>query len=45
VPNDREHLAELILDPWGVKAGNPMPPTRIPDEDLEPLLDYLEGLE
>jgi cytochrome c oxidase subunit II len=45
VPNDRQHLAELILDPWGVKAGNPMPPTRIPDEDLEPLLDYLEGLE
>jgi cytochrome c oxidase subunit II len=45
VPNDREHLAELILDPWGIKAGNPMPPTAIPDEDLEPLLDYLEGLE
>ena len=45
VPNDREHLAELILDPWGLKPGNPMPPTAIPDEDLEPLLDYLEELE
>jgi cytochrome c oxidase subunit II len=45
VPNDRDHLAELILDPWGVKAGNPMPPTAIPDDDLEVLLDYLEGLE
>jgi cytochrome c oxidase subunit II len=45
VPNDREHLAELIVDPWGVKTGNPMPPTNIPDDDLEVLLDYLEGLE
>jgi cytochrome c oxidase subunit II len=45
VPNDRDHLAELIVDPWGVKAGNPMPPTNIPDDDLEVLLDYLEGLE
>jgi cytochrome c oxidase subunit II len=45
VPNDREHLAELILDPWVVKAGNPMPPTEVPEEDLEALLDYLEGLE
>ena len=45
VPNDREHLAELILDPWGVKAGNPMPPTDVPEDDLEALLDYLEGLE
>jgi cytochrome c oxidase subunit II len=45
VPNDREHLRELIIDPWGVKAGNPMPPTNIADDDLEALLDYLEGLE
>ena len=45
VPNDREHLAELILEPWSVKAGNPMPPTQVPDDDLDALLDYLEGLE
>ena len=45
VPNDREHLAELILDPWSVKAGNPMPPTDVAEDDLEALLDYLEGLE
>ncbi len=45
VPNDRAHLEELIVDPWGLKAGNPMPPTRIEGDDLERLLDYLEGLE
>lgn len=44
-PNDREHLAELIVEPWTLKAGNPMPPTAIEGEDLERLLDYLEGLE
>jgi cytochrome c oxidase subunit II len=45
VPNDREHLEELIVDPWGVKPGNPMPPTALEPEELEPLLDYLMGLE
>jgi cytochrome c oxidase subunit II len=45
VPNDRAHLEELIVDPWGLKAGNPMPPTAIEGEDLDRLLDYLEGLE
>jgi cytochrome c oxidase subunit II len=45
VPNDREHLERLIVDPWGLKPGNPMPPTAIEGDDLEALLDYLEGLE
>jgi cytochrome c oxidase subunit II len=44
-PNDREHLTELIVEPWSLKPGNPMPPTAIEGEDLERLLDYLEGLE
>lgn len=45
VPNTRDNLERLILDPWGVKPGNPMPPTELRDDDLEALLDYLEGLE
>ncbi|MFA9432988.1 cytochrome c oxidase subunit II [Egicoccus sp. AB-alg2] len=42
VPNTREQLGRLIVDPWGVKPGNPMPPTVLSDEELEALLDYLE---
>jgi cytochrome c oxidase subunit II len=45
VPNDREHLEELIVDPWGLKPGNRMPPTALTPDELEPLLDYLMGLE
>jgi cytochrome c oxidase subunit 2 len=45
VPNTRENLARLIVDPWGLKPGNPMPPTILSDDELEALLDYLEGLE
>jgi cytochrome c oxidase subunit II len=45
VPNDREHLERLILDPFAVKPGIPMPPTRLEPEELDPLLDYLESLE
>ena len=45
VPNDREHLEELIVDPWTVKPGIRMPPTHLDPDELEALLDYLEGLE
>lgn len=45
VPNTRANLAALIVDPWGLKPGNPMPPTELSDGELEALLDYLEGLE
>lgn len=44
VPNTREHLAELLVDPWGLKPGNPMPPTELEDAELEALLDYLQDL-
>jgi cytochrome c oxidase subunit 2 len=45
VPNTRDNLERLIVDPWGIKPGNPMPPTVLDDDDLEALLDYLEILE
>ncbi|MTV24000.1 cytochrome c oxidase subunit II [Nitriliruptoraceae bacterium ZYF776] len=44
VPNTRENLAELIVDPWGLKPGNPMPPTELTEDELDALLDYLETL-
>jgi cytochrome c oxidase subunit II len=44
VPNSRDELGRLIVDPWGVKPGNPMPPTALTDEELAALLDYLETL-
>ena len=43
--NDRDDLVDWIVDPQGVKPGNPMPPTTLDDEDLSDLLAYLEGLE
>ena len=45
VPNTRQNLADLIVEPWRVKPGNPMPPTVLDDDDLDALLDYLESLE
>jgi cytochrome c oxidase subunit II len=45
VPNTRENLERLIVDPWGLKPGNPMPPAVLDDDELEALLDYLEALE
>jgi cytochrome c oxidase subunit II len=45
VPNTRENLSRLIVDPWGLKPGNPMPPTVIGDDELEALLDYMETLD
>jgi cytochrome c oxidase subunit II len=45
VPNTRENLAHLIIDPWDLKPGIPMPPTELEEDELDALLDYLEGLE
>lgn len=45
VPNTRENLARLIVEPWDVKPGNPMPPTELTDDELDVLLDYLETLD
>jgi cytochrome c oxidase subunit II len=45
VPNTRDNLEQLIVDPWGLKPGNPMPPTNLEDDELDALLDYLETLE
>lgn len=45
VPNTRENLERLIVDPWALKPGNPMPPADLSDDELEALLDYLGSLE
>lgn len=45
VPNTRDNLATLIVEPQTLKPGIPMPATRLTDTELEDLLDYLEGLE
>ncbi|MCC5949237.1 MAG: cytochrome c oxidase subunit II [Nitriliruptoraceae bacterium] len=45
VPNTRDNLERLIVDPWGLKPGNPMPPTNLDQDQLDALLDYLEHLE
>jgi cytochrome c oxidase subunit 2 len=45
LPNRRDALAQWILDPQHVKAGSYMPPTPLPRDALEPLLDYLESLQ
>ena len=42
--NDRDTLREWIRDPHELKPGVRMPAFDLPDEDLESLLDYLEGL-
>ncbi len=44
IPNTRENLARWLVDPQSVKPGNLMPPTHLPPEDLEALLDFLETL-
>ncbi len=44
VPNTRENLATLIVEPQTIKPGIPMPPAQLTDAELEDLLDYLEGL-
>ncbi len=44
IPNDREHLAQWILEPDRFKPGVRMPPTPLDDADLAALVRYLEGL-
>ncbi|HSM54537.1 MAG TPA: cytochrome c oxidase subunit II [Candidatus Sulfomarinibacteraceae bacterium] len=43
--NNRGNLAGWILDPQHIKPGNLMPPTALPAEDFQPLLEYLDTLE
>jgi cytochrome c oxidase subunit 2 len=42
--NDREQLARWIRNPQHVKPGNLMPGPLVSEDDLQPLLDYLETL-
>lgn len=44
LPNERDRLADWILDPHSVKPGSRMPGTRLAEAELQVLLDYLEGL-
>lgn len=44
VPNTRGYLAGWILDPQNIKPGARMPPNPLSSDDLNALLDYLEGL-
>ena len=43
-PNTTEHLREWIIDPHRAKPGVRMPATRLPDEELDTLVAYLQGL-
>lgn len=43
--NTRHNLERLVADPQALKPGISMPPTTLGDDDLDALLDYLEGLE
>jgi cytochrome c oxidase subunit II len=45
LPNTRANLADWIMDPHAIKAGVKMPATKLTEEELDALLDYLEGLE
>ena len=45
VPNTRGHLGGWIVDPQRIKPGNLMPPMRVGSDELNALLDFLEGLE
>jgi cytochrome c oxidase subunit 2 len=42
--NTRSNLAGWIVDPQRIKPGVRMPPNRLPQQDLGPLLAYLESL-
>jgi cytochrome c oxidase subunit 2 len=44
VDNTPEHLAEWIRDAHTIKPGALMPPYRLPTDDLNALVAYLEGL-
>jgi cytochrome c oxidase subunit 2 len=41
--NTPENLAAFLRDPQAVKPGNKMPNLRLSDEDIDSLVDYLEG--
>jgi cytochrome c oxidase subunit II len=43
--NTRGELAQWIIDPQSVKPGAVMPPTEFTSDELDALLDYLEGLD
>jgi cytochrome c oxidase subunit II len=45
LPNTRANLARVVTDPQSIKPGAAMPPTDLSDEELDALLDYLEGLD
>jgi cytochrome c oxidase subunit 2 len=45
LPNTRGHLAAWILDPQGIKPGNPMPPNLVSAADLQAMLTYLGSLQ
>jgi cytochrome c oxidase subunit II len=45
LPNSRGNLAAWIANPQQLKPGNGMPPTNLPSENLNALLDYLDILE
>ena len=44
VPNTRSNLAAWISDSQRIKPGNLMPPIALAPDDLNALVDYLEGL-
>jgi cytochrome c oxidase subunit II len=44
LPNDREHMAEWIRNSQYWKPGNRMPNFRLPPQQLDALVAYLEGL-
>jgi cytochrome c oxidase subunit 2 len=44
VANNRGNLASWIIDPQTIKPGAVMPPTDLTGNELEALLDYIEGL-
>lgn len=45
LPNTKGNLGGWIADPQTIKPGNHMATVPLPAEDVEPLLDYLEGLQ
>ena len=44
-PNTRDHLAAWIADPQAIKPGARMPRMDLAADDMQALLDYLEGLQ
>ncbi|MFP5297994.1 MAG: cytochrome c oxidase subunit II [Actinomycetota bacterium] len=45
LPNTRSNLEALIVEPHEVKPGIAMPPTAFSSDELDALLDFLEGLD